>query len=54
MLVLVSGWVDTPGVQEAYGEKKSNLEPLRTPREGADTLIWLLAIQSEKLESGAN
>jgi len=38
------GWVDTPGVAEALPRFHTALAPvLRTPAEGADTIIWLAA-----------
>ena len=47
------GWVMTDGVQAAYGEKKSYLEPLRSMWEGAEGTCWLLAAPADKIESGA-
>ena len=36
------GWADTPGVQKALPTFRRLLRPfLRTPAEGADTLVWL-------------
>ncbi len=38
------GWVDTPGVVEALPRFHSTLERiLRTPAQGADTIVWLAA-----------
>lgn len=40
------GWVNTPGINEALPGFSRILSPLgllRTPREGADTLVWLSA-----------
>ncbi|CAE8598521.1 unnamed protein product, partial [Polarella glacialis] len=47
------GWTSTPGVDEAYGESKSWLEPLRSTWQGAEGIIWLCLAAAEKLESGA-
>merc|ERR550532_474466 len=47
------GWASTDGVDKAYGSKKSLLEPMRTPWEGAEGMCWLLAGPSEDLQSGA-
>ena len=36
------GWADTPGVQNALpGFRRVTKKVLRTPDEGADTVIWL-------------
>jgi dehydrogenase/reductase SDR family member 12 len=36
------GWVDTPGLATALpGFYKTNQRRLRTPRQGADTMVWL-------------
>lgn len=40
------GWVDTPGVSEAlpgFSKLLGPLHLLRSPREGADTMVWLTA-----------
>lgn len=40
------GWVNTPGITEALPKFSRLLNPLgllRTPREGADTMVWLSA-----------
>lgn len=47
------GWADTEGVDKAYGSKKSILEPMRTPWEGAEGMCWLLVCPREDIESGA-
>jgi len=47
------GWASTDGVDKAYGSKKSMLEPMRTPWEGAEGMCWLLAASLEEIESGA-
>jgi len=40
-------------VDAAYGEQKSYLEPLRSPWEGAEGIIWLCVADSSALETGA-
>jgi len=54
------GWSGTEAVDKAYANpdsksvlKKSYLEPLRTPWEGAEGMCWLLACKPEQIESGA-
>ncbi len=45
------GWADTPGVEEALPTFRKIVGPfLRTPEQGADTLVWLAA-DNEALES---
>lgn len=36
------GWADTNAVNEAYGDTKKYLEPLRSAWEGAEGICWLL------------
>lgn len=48
------GWVKTPGIVEAlpvFSKILSPLRLLRTPREGADTLVWLSV--DKKAENGS-
>jgi dehydrogenase/reductase SDR family protein 12 len=45
------GWTDTPAVDEAYGDQKKYLEPMRTPWQGAEGIAWLTATNA--LQSGA-
>ena len=41
------GWADTPGVEEALPTFRKIVGPLlRSPEEGADTLVWLVADDS--------
>lgn len=54
------GWAGTEAVDKAYANpdsksllKKSYLEPLRTPWEGAEGICWLLACPPEQVETGA-
>ena len=45
------GWVNTPGITEALPGFSKLLKPLgllRTPREGADTLVWLCSDNKPK------
>jgi glycogen synthase len=47
------GWAATPGVDEAIpGFAKTMEGRLRTPLQGADTILWLLS-SKKKIESGA-
>lgn len=49
------GWVNTPGITEALPGFSKILSPLgllRTPREGADTLVWLSADSAASQCSG--
>jgi len=46
------GWTDTPAVDEAYGDQKKYLEPLRSPWEGSEGISWLCLAPAEKLETG--
>ena len=46
------GWADTPGVKSAIpGFYEKLKDRLRTPEQGADTIIWLLGT-AESIESG--
>jgi dehydrogenase/reductase SDR family member 12 len=47
------GWADTNAVDEAFGDMKKYLNPLREPWEGAEGISWLLGAPKEQLESGA-
>lgn len=47
------GWADTPGVTRSLPRFHHLTEAiLRTPAEGADTVVWLAVAPREKLESG--
>lgn len=46
------GWTNTPAVDEAYGEQKKYLEPMREPWEGAEGVAWLAAAPGSELQSG--
>jgi NAD(P)-dependent dehydrogenase (short-subunit alcohol dehydrogenase family) len=47
------GWADTPGVVEALPRFHSTLGPiLRSPAEGADTIVWLAASAEAATDGG--
>jgi len=46
------GWSDTQAVDDAFGETKKYLEPLRSAWEGAEGFTWLLGAPSTKLQNG--
>ena len=46
------GWADTNAVEEAFGDNKKYLNPLREPWEGAEGVMWLLSADAGKLENG--
>lgn len=47
------GWADTPGVEKSLPIFRRLMGPiLRSPREGADTIIWLAAAAQADLTSG--
>lgn len=47
------GWADTPGVEASLPRFRSIVGPLlRTPAEGADTIVWLVADHEPRLSSG--
>ncbi|NQX88730.1 MAG: SDR family NAD(P)-dependent oxidoreductase [Halioglobus sp.] len=47
------GWADTPGVQSALPEFRCVMRALlRSPEEGADTIVWLAAAREAGLVSG--
>lgn len=47
------GWSSTPAVDAAYGDSKKYLEPMRSPWEGAEGMVWLCVAPPEKIEPGA-
>ena len=48
------GWADTPGIQNALpGFSERMDDKMRTPEMGADTIVWLAAVDAAKLQSGA-
>uniref|UniRef100_A0A7S3L8A4 Dehydrogenase/reductase SDR family member 12 n=1 Tax=Amphora coffeiformis TaxID=265554 RepID=A0A7S3L8A4_9STRA len=46
------GWSDTPAVDEAFGDAKKYLQPLRTPWEGAEGIAWLVGTAKKNIRSG--
>lgn len=46
------GWSNTPAVDEAYGDMKKYLEPLRTPWEGAEGIAWLCVCNAAEIRTG--
>lgn len=49
------GWADTPGVEASLPRFRRLMKPLlRTPAEGADTLVWLAADDGEPLRSSGD
>eukprot|EP00038_Savillea_parva_P005595 m.159241 g.159241 ORF g.159241 m.159241 type:complete len:341 (+) comp11757_c0_seq1:173-1195(+) len=46
------GWVDTPGVDAAYGSSKKYLEPLRTMWQGTEGIAWLTITPGSELKGG--
>ncbi len=49
------GWSDTPAVQTSMPQfREKLLNSLRTPEQGADTLVWMCCFQNlENFENGA-
>lgn len=49
------GWADTPGVEAALPQFRRLMKPLlRTPAEGADTLVWLAADDGDPLRTSGD
>ena len=49
------GWADTPGVQASLPQFHRLMKPLlRTPAEGADTLVWLAADDGEPVQTSGD
>jgi dehydrogenase/reductase SDR family protein 12 len=46
------GWTDTPAVEEAFGDQKKYLQPLRDPWQGAEGVVWLAQTDATNLKSG--
>ena len=46
------GWSDTPAVDEAFGDAKKYLKPLREPWQGAEGVGWLALTESANVKSG--
>jgi dehydrogenase/reductase SDR family protein 12 len=47
------GWSDTAAVDDAFGDNKSYLQPLRTTWAGAEGLAWLLGAKGSVLQNGS-
>lgn len=47
------GWTSTPGVEAAYGSKKSYLEPMRSLWEGTEGIAHCTVRPTDELENGA-
>lgn len=47
------GWVDTIGVDEAFGSGKKVFAPLRSKWEGSEGIAWLMGTKSDNLTNGA-
>jgi len=43
------GWVNTPAVEEAYGDQKKYLEPMRSTWQGAEGIAWLMTTGQNNL-----
>jgi dehydrogenase/reductase SDR family member 12 len=46
------GWTDTPAVEEAFGDNKKYLAPLREPWQGAEGVAWLVGTKTENIKNG--
>ena len=47
------GWVNTPGLQKSLPTFRKTMRPLlRTPKQGADTVVWLAVALRLTSESG--
>ena len=46
------GWSNTPAVDEAYGDMKKYLEPMRSSWEGAEGIAWLMGADRGVLKNG--
>ena len=47
------GWTGTNAVDDAFGDNKKYLEPLRTTWQGAEGITWLLHTDIKELSNGA-
>jgi dehydrogenase/reductase SDR family protein 12 len=47
------GWTATAAVDEAFGESKKYLEPMRDTWQGAEGITWLMSTDRKNLQSGA-
>jgi dehydrogenase/reductase SDR family member 12 len=49
------GWADTPGVEASLPQFRRLMKPLlRTPAQGADTLVWLVADDGEPVRTSGD
>jgi dehydrogenase/reductase SDR family protein 12 len=46
------GWSSTPAVDDAYGDNKKFLEPMRSTWQGAEGIAWLMATGKNSLKGG--
>jgi hypothetical protein len=46
------GWASTEGVDKAFGESKSLLDPMRSAWEGAEGICWLFVCGLDNIQSG--
>jgi dehydrogenase/reductase SDR family protein 12 len=46
------GWSSTPAVDDAYGESKKYLEPMRSTWQGAEGIAWLMATDKSNIHGG--
>lgn len=46
------GWSDTPAVDDAFGDAKKYLQPLRSPWQGAEGIAWLVGTNKSNIRSG--
>lgn len=47
------GWTGTNAVDDAFGDDKKYLEPMRTEWQGAEGIAWLMSTERKNLEPGA-
>ena len=47
------GWAGTNAVDDAFGDNKKYLEPLRSTWQGAEGMAWLMQVDGKELENGA-
>jgi len=47
------GWTLTDGVESAFGNSKSWLEPLRSTWEGAEGICWLMTVRASAIVTGS-
>jgi len=47
------GWTATDAVDDAFGDNKKYLEPMRTQWQGAEGITWLMSTERKNLTSGS-